>query len=147
MEYGKFIKGLEKEHVMIGQSFKKLEPIIKNGSVNDPADALEIIEQLKSILVNHLKDEDNLFYPDMRKKAVELKQDALLPALDAFIESMRNISKKVFDFFSRYQNENTILEDEKGFINGVIEIRDALIKRIDSEEKTLYYIYKAYHHL
>lgn len=147
MEYEKFIKGLEKEHAMIGQSFTKLEPIIKNGKVNNVADALGIIEQLKTILINHLKDEDNLFYPDMRKKAVELKQDALLPALDAFIESMRNISKKVFDFFSRYKTENTILEDEKGFINGVSEIMDALIKRIDSEEKTLYYIYKAYHRL
>ncbi|MBI3399544.1 MAG: hemerythrin domain-containing protein [Deltaproteobacteria bacterium] len=147
MKYEKFINGLEKEHAMIEQAFKKLEPKIKNGNVSDIAYVLEILGQLKTILINHLKDEDNLFYPDMRQKAVELKQDALVPSLDVYIEDMKNVSKKVFDFFSRYDNENAISGDEKGFIKGMIEIRDSLVKRVMTEEKTLYYIYKAYHRI
>lgn len=147
MEYERFIIELEKEHALIEQAFKKLELIIKSGNISNAADVLEIIEQFKTLLVKHLKKEDTLFYPDMRKKAVELKQDALLPALDVFIENMKNISQKVFDFFSRYDTEKAILGNGKDFINGIAEVKDALIKRIYSEEKTLYLIYKAYHHL
>ncbi|HBR17930.1 MAG: hypothetical protein A3G39_09065 [Deltaproteobacteria bacterium RIFCSPLOWO2_12_FULL_43_16] len=147
MEHEKFIKGLEKEHAMIEKAFKKLEPIIENKDIRDTAYVLKIIEQLKTILINHLRDEDNKFYPAMRQKAIELKQDALLPALDIFIDGMKDISKNIFDFLSRYENEKAITADETGFINGIIAIRAALMKRISTEEKTLYYIYKAYHNL
>lgn len=147
MEHEKFIKGLEKEHVMIEKAFKKLEPIIEAKGIRDTAYVLEIIEQLKTILINHLRDEDNKFYPAMRRKAIELKQDALLPALDIFIDGMKDISKNIFDFISRYENEKAIAADETGFINGIIAVRAALMKRISTEEKTLYYIYKAYHNL
>lgn len=147
MEHEKFIKGLEKEHAMIEKAFKKLEPIIETKGIRDTAYVLEIIEQLKTILINHLRDEDNKFYPAMRQKAIELKQDALLPALDIFIDGMKDISKNIFDFISRYENEKAITADETGFINGIIAVRAAVMKRIATEEKTLYYIYKAYHNL
>ena len=97
MEHEKFIKGLEKEHAMIEKAFKKLEPIIENKDIRDTAYVLKIIEQLKTILINHLRDEDNKFYPAMRQKAIELKQDALLPALDIFIDGMKDISKNIFE--------------------------------------------------
>ena len=147
MNYEKFIQKMESEHALIRQAFDKLKSIIDSGSISDTAFILTVVEQLKSILTVHLKDEDNLFYPDMRKKAVELKQEALLPALDIFIGDMKGISKRVFNFFTKYNTEKAISANEKVFINGIVEIRDALIKRIDSEEKTLYYIYKAYHDL
>lgn len=147
MNYEKFIQKMESEHALIRQAFDKLKSIIDSGSISDSAFILTVIEQLKSILTVHLKDEDNLFYPDMRKKAVELKQEALLPALDIFIGDMKGISKRTFNFFAKYNTEKAISANEKVFINGIVEIRDALIKRIDSEEKTLYYIYKAYHDL
>lgn len=147
MEHEKFIKGLEKEHAMIEKAFKKLEPIIEAKGIRDTAYVLEIIEQLKTILINHLRDEDNKFYPAMRQKAIELKQDALLPALDIFIDGIKDISRNIFDFLSRYENEKTIAADETGFINGIIAVRAALMKRMATEEKTLYYIYKAYHNL
>lgn len=147
MEHEKFIKGLEKEHAMIEKAFKKLEPIIETKGIRDTAYVLEIIEQLKTILINHLRDEDNKFYPAMRQKAIELKQDALLPALDIFIDGMKDISRNIFDFLSRYENEKTIAADETGFINGITAVRAALMKRMATEEKTLYYIYKAYHNL
>lgn len=147
MKHEKFIDGLEKEHAMIEMAFKKLEPTVEAKNISDAASVLKIMEQLETILTNHLRDEDNKFYPDMRQKAVELKQDALLPALDIFIEDMNVISKKVFDFFSKYEKENDISADEKEFIKSLAEIRDVLIKRINTEEKTLYCIYKAYHNL
>lgn len=147
MEHEKFIKGLEKEHAMIEMAFKKLEPIVEAKNIHDTVSVLKIMEQLKNILTNHLRDEDNKFYPDMRQKAAELKQDALLPALDIFIEGMNTISKKVFAFFLKYEKANDISADEKEFTKSLAEIRDVLIKRINTEEKTLYYIYKAYHNL
>lgn len=147
MNYEKFIQKMEAEHALIRQAFDKLKSIIDSGRISDSSFILTAIEQLESILTVHLKDEDNLFYPDMRKKAVELKQEALLPVLDIFIGDMKGISKMVFNFFAKYNTEKAISANEKEFIRGIVEIRDALIKRINSEEKTLYYIYKAYHNL
>lgn len=140
-----FLKGLEKDHESIVKLFNGLEPVLKNGNISDVSSILKTINRFNNTLVKHLKDEDEIFYPDLRKRAVELKQDALLPALDVFIEDMNKISRKVFDFFSRYRSESDIATDEKGFIKDIAEIRDALVKRINTEEETLYYIYKAYY--
>lgn len=140
-----FLKGLGKDHESIVKLFNGLEPVLKNGKISDVSSILKTINRFNNTLVKHLKDEDEIFYPDLRKRAVELKQDALLPALDVFIEDMNKISRKVFDFFSRYRSESDIATDEKGFIKDIAEIRDALVKRINTEEETLYYIYKAYY--
>ncbi|MBI3753924.1 MAG: hemerythrin domain-containing protein [Deltaproteobacteria bacterium] len=144
-EKEQFLYGLEKEHASIVDLLNGLEPVLKSGGVNDVASMVRNLNQLKEILTYHLKNEDRIFYPDMKKRAIELGQDALLSALDVFIEDMHKISKKVFDFFSKYKSGNDIASDKKGFIQGMIDLRDALIKRINTEEKTLYYIYKAYY--
>lgn len=144
-EKEQFIWGLEKEHAGIVKIFSSLEQILKKGEIDDAADTLKTISKLKDILINHLNNEDKIFYSDMRKKAIELSQDALLHALDIFIEDMNKISKKVFDFFSKYEND--ISGREKEFTQDLAEVKDVLIKRINSEEKTLYHIYKAYYNI
>lgn len=144
-EKEQFILGLEKEHAGIVKIFSSLEQILKKGEIDDAADTLKTISKLKDILINHLNNEDKIFYSDMRKKAIELSQDALLHALDIFIEDMNKISKKVFDFFSKYEND--ISGREKEFIQDLTEVKDVLIKRISTEEKTLYHIYKAYYNI
>ncbi|MBI3755343.1 MAG: hypothetical protein HY265_04180 [Deltaproteobacteria bacterium] len=53
MEYERFIIELEKEHALIEQAFKKLQLIIKSVNISNAADVLEIIEQLKTLLVKH----------------------------------------------------------------------------------------------
>ncbi|OGP65745.1 MAG: hypothetical protein A3K22_02650 [Deltaproteobacteria bacterium RBG_16_42_7] len=144
-EKEQFIWGLEKEHAGIVKIFSSLEQILKKGEIDDAADTLKTISKLKDILINHLNNEDKIFYSDMRKKAIELSQDALLHALDIFIDDMNKISKKVFEFFSKYEND--ISGREKEFIQDLAEVKDVLIKRINSEEKTLYHIYKAYYNI
>ena len=144
-EKEQFIWGLEKEHAGIVKIFSSLEQILKKGEIDDVADTLKTISKLKDILINHLNNEDKIFYSDMRKKAIELSQDALLHALDIFIDDMNKISKKVFEFFSKYEND--ISGREKEFIQDLAEVKDVLIKRINSEEKTLYHIYKAYYNI
>ena len=146
-EKEQFMWGLEKEHAGIVKIFSSLEQILKKGEIGDAAYTLKTISKLKDTLINHLNNEDKIFYPDMRKKAIELSQDALLHALDIFIEDMNKISKKVFDFFSKYENENDISGMDKEFIQDLAEVKDVLIKRINSEEKTLYHIYKAYYNI
>ena len=144
-EKEQFIWGLEKEHAGIVKIFSSLEQILKKGEIDDAADTLKTISKLKDILINHLNNEDKIFYSDMRKKAIELSQDALLHALDIFIDDMNKISKKVFEFFSKYEND--ISGREKEFIQDLAEVKDVLIKRISTEEKTLYHIYKAYYNI
>ncbi len=147
MKKEQFIKSLEREHATIVKIFNRLEPVLNSGRIDNSANVLKDIGQLKDILIQHLKKEDEIFYPDMREKAVELKQNALLPALDFFMEDMRNISKKVFDFFSKYMTGEEIMAHDNDFFVDTKDTRDILIKRINTEEGTLYYIYKAYYHL
>lgn len=142
-----FLKGLEKDHANIVKLLNGLEAILKDGRISDAAATFKTINYLKNILTKHLKREDKIFYPDMRKRATQVRQDALLPALDVFIEDMNKISQNVSGFFARYEKEDDISADGKDFISGVKKIRDALIKRIATEEKTLYCIYKAYYNI
>lgn len=142
-----FLKGLEKDHANIVKLLNGLEAILKDGRISDAAATLRTISHLKNILIKHLKEEDKIFYPDMRKRATEVGQDALLPALDVFIEDMNKISQNVSGFFAKYEKEDDISADEKDFISDVKKIRDNLIKRIATEERTLHCIYKAYYNI
>lgn len=146
-EKEQFLKELEKEHAEMVRLLNDSTVALKNEEIKDAAAIIKTLNQLKDVLAVHLNSEDSIFYPDMKKRAVELKQDALLPAIDVFIEDMKKISKNVFDFFSKYKTEDAVMADTKGFIKDIIALKDALIKRINTEEKTLYYIYRAYYNI
>ncbi|MBI5559905.1 MAG: hemerythrin domain-containing protein [Deltaproteobacteria bacterium] len=144
MKREKYLYELEEEHLTIKNLFNGLEDVIEKGKAGEIKDLRGRLEKLKKALVNHVHSEDEVFYKDLREKAVETHQEALIPALDFFIESMHKITGDADRFFEEYRDEKRILENNGKFAARLKNLRDEIIHRIDSEEGSLFYIYKAY---
>ncbi len=144
MDRAEYLEKLEKEHQEIRRLFKELEPVMDACVVDDPEHVKNELERLKEALVEHVKDEDVLFYGELRRKAVELNQEALLPALDLFIEEMRKMTSRAEAFFKDYSTPEDIAERQADFSMKLKNLETEVLKRIESEERSLFYIYRAY---
>jgi len=144
MNREKFLKYLEYEHLEIKKLFHELAPAIEAETIDDTAVLFERLHRLKSFLVTHVHNEDNVFYSDLRAKAKEKEQEALLPALDLFSRSMHDISLKAEKFFDDYDSQEAIAADRDGFVKRLKALRAVILDRIHSEEGSLFYIYRAY---
>ncbi len=139
-----YLEGLEREHHEIKVCFLKLAPVIESGRVEDFEGLTEQMASLKDLLVTHVKSEDEVFYRDLREMAVWMEQEALIPALDLFMESMHEVSNLAVEFFADYSGSARIMAETDAFVERLRELRDEVLKRIKSEEGSLFYIYRAY---
>ncbi|MFQ5586116.1 MAG: hemerythrin domain-containing protein [Thermodesulfobacteriota bacterium] len=144
MRSERYIAELQGGHKRIEEIFTVLRKVIEEEHEPDIGAAMRALGELKDILVSHVKDEDEHFYPALRQRAVELGQEALLPAIDLFSDSMHGISEKVGAFFGRYEKEGDVQKDIEGFKVKLAEIIEIVEERMKSEEGSLFYIYKAY---
>ncbi len=142
MEDEGLLSELKRNHEEIRGIFKRLVSLIEWDP--DPASVSPLLRRLRNVLSSHIKDEDALFYPALRERAVKLKHDALLPALDLFSKAMKNVSRKEEEFFERYGEDGAIKEDLEGFKVTLLDLIEELEERIKSEEGSLFYIYRAY---
>ncbi|MEE9591906.1 MAG: hemerythrin domain-containing protein [Thermodesulfobacteriota bacterium] len=144
METGEFLSELKDGHTRIEDVFKKLRILVEDDDKHDVRAVFESLKDLRDLLVEHIRNEDELFYPALRRRAIELEQEALLPALDLFSESMHDVTRKVSEFFEEYKRNKDVLKDIEGFKADLIDIIEVVEKRIRSEEGSLFYIYRAY---
>ncbi len=144
METGGFLSELKDGHTRIEDVFKKLRILVEGDDKHDVRAVFESLKDLRDLLVEHIRNEDERFYPALRRRAIELEQEALLPALDLFSESMHDVTSKVSGFFEEYKKDKDVLKDIEGFKADLIDIIEVVEKRIRSEEGSLFYIYKAY---
>ena len=144
MDKEEYLSELIRVHDVIKHLLKDFEPIVRSRKVDDVVSVLQELRALKAVLLEHVKAEDERFYKELREKAIKLEQEALLPALDFFISSMNEITRNAENFFSTYGDEQSILRDEKNFVAELDSLREEILKRIKSEEGSLFYIYRAY---
>ena len=144
MDKEEYLSELIRVHDVIKHLLKDFEPIVRSRKVDDVVSVLQKLRALKAVLLEHVKAEDERFYKELREKAIKLEQEALLPALDFFISSMNEITRNAQNFFSTYGDEESILRDEKNFVAELDSLREEILKRIKSEEGSLFYIYRAY---
>jgi hypothetical protein len=107
---------------------------------------MKALEELKEVLVTHVKNEDEHFYPALRQRAIELEQEELLPSmvLSSFSDSMHGIGKNVVSFIEQYLTEEDVLKDIEGFKVKLEEIMEIVEERMKIEEETLFNIYQKY---
>ena len=144
MDKEEYLSELIRVHDVIKHLLKDFEPIVKSRKVDDAAILVHELSALKAVLLEHVKAEDERFYKELREKAIKLEQEALLPALDFFIASMNEITKRAELFFSTYGDEESILGATPEFVSELDTLREEILKRIKSEEGSLFYIYRAY---
>ncbi|NOS35567.1 MAG: hypothetical protein GQ522_02905 [Deltaproteobacteria bacterium] len=144
MKRRKYISELKGEHKRIEEIFRLLRKIIDEEHDPDSGAEMKALEELKEVLVTHVKNEDEHFYPALRQRAIELEQEALLPSIDLFSESMHRISKKVGSIIEQYSTEEYVLKDIEGFKVKLEDIMEIVEERMKSEEGSLFYIYQKY---
>jgi len=130
------IQQLKEEHKQISYSFEEIKEVFKGK--NHFSDK---IINLKELLINHLKLEDKLLYP----KFSESKQSEIKKIGEDFQEEMTQISKKVMNFFTKYELQNILkLKEDTQFKTELEEIISAVKKRLEIEENILFPAFEKY---
>ena len=125
------INEFKKDHTKILDTLKEIKEL---GVLSEEGQAKLI--SAKESLLEHLKKEDELLYPFLRKEAehnVKLKE-----ILDVFAMDMENVSRVVMDFFDKYSEDviDSAVTDE------FEQLFAAFRNRIRHEEDILYEEYE-----
>ena len=128
---------LKQEHVQIIYLLEEI--LTETKKVEEDSKLIPKLRELKLVLVNHLKLEDNLLYP-VFEKAKDAKMNQLGKS---FSEEMLAISKVALKFFADFENEDVskLIKDLefKKQLQGIIKV---VKKRVSVEEKILFPAYQ-----
>jgi hemerythrin-like domain-containing protein len=128
---------LKKEHVEIMHSFESIKSGVSKGESGD-SDLVNELRELKNILVAHLDLEDKMLYPALAGSAEEEAKKLG----EEYSEEMIGISKVALAFFGKYMSEMiSDLVASSEFRKELDSIIQAVMKRVDAEEKVLFPIY------
>ena len=107
-----------------------LDRIKQAGVTSDEGQRL--LREAKGLLLNHLRKEDERFYPVLHRAARE--DQGLRKRLEAFADDMRQVSRDAIDFFDRYAQGGSGL----GFARDFGRLYATLRQRQKKEERLLY---------
>ena len=125
------IDEFKKDHSEIIDTLKEIKEL---GVLSEEGQAKLI--SAKESLLEHLRKEDELLYPVLRKEAEH--NEKLKELLDVFAKDMENVSRVVMDFFDKYSEDviNSAVTDE------FEQLFAAFRNRIRHEEDILYEEYE-----
>lgn len=92
------INEFKKDHTKILDTLKEIKEL---GVLSEEGQAKLI--SAKESLLEHLRKEDELLYPVLRKEAEH--NEKLKELLDVFAKDMENVSRVVMDFFDKYSED------------------------------------------
>ena len=92
------IDEFKKDHSEIIDTLKEIKEL---GVLSEEGQAKLI--SAKESLLEHLKKEDELLYPVLKKEAEH--NEKLKELLDVFAKDMENVSRVVMDFFDKYSED------------------------------------------
>ena len=132
------ISQLKEEHQRILFTLKVIQKDLKTV---EEGIILDSLANLRTVLVEHLKLEDNLLYPFFEKSKIpELKQLG-----KSFSGEMKKIGEIIFKFFDDYEGKMVSdLREDKKFMKILVDIKEAVIKRVTIEENILFPAYSQY---
>ena len=125
------INEFKKDHTKILDTLKEIKEL---GVLSEEGQAKLI--SAKESLLKHLKKEDELLYPVLKKEAEH--NEKLKELLDVFAKDMENVSRVVMDFFDKYSEDviDSAVTDEFEHLFA------AFRNRIRHEEDILYEEYE-----
>ena len=133
----KNVKRWKSEHIKLQKEAGKVHDIYMK---DNPTKAKEGLKRLHLMTMEHLMDEDSTFHSMLREQKdrtedSEEKQE-ILAAIEEFRHSFRDTKQVLFRFFTRYSHPDIKLDET--FLEEFTGIIDALVARIEFEEKELY---------
>ena len=140
----RYILELKSGHEAIKGLFMFLKELVDAEGELDSGAVMQALTELKEVLIAHVKDENENFYPAIRQRAVELGRNASLPAIDLCSESMYLINREAGDFFGRFKTEQDLLTYGKDFKGKLDQLVEDIEERIKNEEECLFHLYREY---
>ncbi len=119
---------LKKEVANMKEEAEKSSPVLEL--------ILNYENKFKNELINHLNLENNVFYPQLLEKMK--RQGTDVTDTTKFIEKMKEIEKKVTEFFEKYADIQNIKNNFENFKNDLNNMISTLLIRIESEEQGVY---------
>ena len=123
------------KHRVIQDYLNQLTELV-NGTI-DKANApliAELINKTTGVLNMHLASEDSFVYP----KLLENSDPRIRSITRSYMDEMTKIADAYLAFHKKYNTPSKILADTDEFKKAFKQVRDALLTRIDREEKELY---------
>lgn len=80
----------------------------------------------------HVESENKLFYDELLREIKTAGQNT--SGTEEFIAEMTNIGKVIFNFVERFSDAEKIKKDFANFKKEIVDIREILILRVESEE-------------
>ena len=131
---------LKEEHVQLIRLFEEVKSEISQGDI-EPNILVEQLRDLKYILLAHLALEDKLIYPKLTSSDNKEAQNIG----KKFSTEMAEISNVVLAFFGKYIIiDIQKLKSDKEFEKELTGIIEAVVKRVELEENTLFPAYEQY---
>ena len=123
------------KHRVIQDYLRQLTDLV-NGTIektNAPLIA-ELINKTTGVLNMHLASEDHFVYP----KLLESSDEKIRSITRSYMNEMTKIADSYLAFHKNFNTPSKILADTDEFKKTFKQVRDALLMRIDREEKELY---------
>lgn len=119
---------LQKELEAVSNDLKETKP--------DPVEIDKLLKQFTVDLTEHLKLENEVFYPELLKEMKTKGQD--ISKTEQFIAEMKEIEKAVLAFLGKYKDADSIAQQLDQFRSELINITETLNLRVESEESGVY---------
>ncbi len=129
------IEGFKKEHSEIIEALKEVKEL---GVLTDEGQAK--LMSLSMDLLNHLWNEDECFYPILRKNSENNKK--LKEILSLFVNGLSAIHEEMLNFITKYSEG----VKDNNFQRDYERLFGTLSKRIEYEEEILFLEYKTLNH-
>ncbi len=129
----RLIEELKKQHEKLLEGFEAI--------FNDNTHSIsieKILKSLKDLLLDHVKKEDEQFYPVLYKAAD--KDDYIKTMTDIFIQDFDKIYKQIQEYYDKYFSGRNYSKEE--FITDSAKIMATLRNRIHEEENILFPLYE-----
>ena len=123
------------KHRVIQDYLSQLTNLV-NGTI-DKANApliAELINKTTGVLTMHLASEDHFVYP----KLLESSDEKIRSITRSYMNEMTKIADSYLAFHKNFNTPSKILADTDEFKKTFKQVRDALLMRMDREEKELY---------
>ena len=123
------------KHRVMQDYLRQLTNLV-NGTI-DKANApliAELINKTTGVLNMHLASEDHFVYP----KLLESSDEKIRSITRSYMNEMAGIADSYLAFHKKFNTPSKILADIDEFKRTFKKVRDALLMRMDREEKELY---------
>jgi len=141
MDQRNFISTLISQHLSLRASLKIADEDARLSDQSKNEEIFSSLVKFKNDLLEHLKLENEILYPDLLKKMRARNQDTT--NTEKFIAEMDDIGKVIMGFLEKYNSSELIASQLADFQPQLRDIITTLNLRIESEEEGVFQIYLA----